>query len=159
MNIRQAADQAMNLGKQLQAVIDVGNTLNELGDLAQAHSEALARTQTAVTEQEKAESELVKVQASIEVGKLDLSRARSEVKKVLANATQQEANILALAREEKEKIRKLNEESCKVLVENTNQEVHSLENYKSNLTKEVVEMKSALTTLKDQMKALRERLG
>ncbi len=159
MNAKQAAEKALNLGKQLQAVIDVGEVLDRIGNLELAESSAHRDAMEAFSKREEVETELKEAEGNLELVRTECSYAKAEAKKVMDEATQSHDHMLAVAREERDKMIKQTTESSNAFVEKAKSEIHSLQNKRDGLLKEVTDAQKSVTNLENQMKALKDSLG
>ncbi len=91
MNIKDAAEKALHLGKQLQAIVEVGKVLNEIGDLDNAKVEATRDANLAHANQLEAENTLKQVQQALQEAKDLLDKAKKDFKTLEAEAHQRMA--------------------------------------------------------------------
>ncbi len=159
MNAKQAAEKALNLGKQLQAVIDVGEVLNEIGDLEIAKKKAEEETKRAEEGLELAQGEQYTAAGACSRAREDFINIKAESKEHIAEATRVHDHLIAVAREERDKMIKQATESSNALVEKAKTEIHGLQNKRDGLLKEITNAQKGVTNLENQMKALKERLG
>ncbi len=159
MTIKNAAEKAMHLGKQLQAVVEVGKVLDEIGDLDNARIEAERDAKEADTAMQHAFDELSQVQTQVLTEKTDFERLKKESKEHVAEATARHDNIIAEARKERDALLAAANHSSEQRVAKANQEVNALQDTKDRLLKEITDAQKSVTNLENQMKALKERLG
>ncbi len=159
MNAKQAAEKALNLGKQLQAVIDVGEVLNEIGDLESARKNAEDQAQDAIDAAEQALDDLKAIQDSLSSAKADLAAAKAEAIKTRDEAIVAHDHMIAVARAERDNMIRKATDSSNALVERAKSEIDGMENRRDGLLKEITDNQKAVTNLENQMRALKDRLG
>ena len=159
MTIKNAAEKAMHLGKQLQAVIEVGKVLDEIGDLDNARIEAERGAALAKEGLELAQSEQNIAAVACSRARDDFQNLKKEMKEYQAEATARHDHIIAEARKERDVILSDTNHSSEQRVAKANQEVNALQDTKDKLLKEITDAQKSVTNLENQMKALKERLG
>ena len=159
MTIKNAAEKAMHLGKQLQAVIEVGKVLDEIGDLENAKQEAERDTKQAESNRFDAEAELAKTKQAIVIAENDFKTIKLAAKDYKNESTARCHLMLANARKERDKIVLAATRGSEERVNKATQEINSLQDKRDNLLQEITTVESRLHNLKDQMRGLRERLG
>jgi len=95
ISVKQAAEKAMNLGKQFQAVIDVGEVLNDIGDLEMATSEAASLKEKANIAREQAEESLEEANTELETALSDVKNAKKSAIKILDDVNRTREHLLA----------------------------------------------------------------
>ncbi len=159
MNAKQAAEKAMNLGKQLQAVIEVGEVLNEIGDIELATEKAKEDTCAAQTIHFDTEVALKAIQDQVNIANVDFERVKREAKDLNADSKARRDHMIGKAREEASKMVEEATRGANDLVAKAKNDIHTLQNKRDALLKEITDSQQAVTNLENQMKALRERLG
>ncbi len=159
MTIKNAAEKAMHLGKQLQAVVEVGKVLDEIGDLENAKVESERDARKAHEEFKQASEKRNLIRNSLAQSEKDLTFAKEKIKQTNAEATARHDHIIAEARKERDATLLAAKESSEQRVAKANQEVNALHDQRDKLLKEVTDVQAAVTALENQMKALKERLG
>ncbi len=157
--LKQTADKALHLGKQLKAVIEVGEVLDRLGDLELAQIEMEAATKVCREEHAQAYLDLNQVQADLRDQRAQVDAAKAEVIRILAEGTMARDQLLAQARATRDDMIASTTKSTNALVADVNAKIHSLHEKRDSLFKEVTDAQQAVTNLERQMKALKERLG
>lgn len=153
----QVAKKAQQLGKQLQAVIEVGEFLEKLGDLDQAISEA-QQTNIAASERHVGmQKNLVLTQEELDVARSSLGTMKEKIRQALDETNVRSAGIIANARKTAQKTldtatAKGNEQINKATVS-----VQALEKKRANLFSEIAQLNADKMTLKKGLAALRER--
>ncbi len=94
----QVAKQAQQLGKQLQAVIEVGEFLEELGSLEQAISEAKRTNMAAFEQRVEAQKDLALTQEALDSAQANLRGTQVKVQEILGEANAASARSAANAR-------------------------------------------------------------
>ncbi len=159
MTIKHAAEKAMHLGKQLQAVIEVGKVLDEIGDLENARQEAERDTKQAESDRCDAGVELAETKQAIVTAEIDFKTIKLVAKDYKDESTARCNLILANARKERDKIVLAATRGSEERISKATTEVHNLHNKRDDLLKEITTVESRLHNLEDQMRGLRERLG
>ncbi len=159
MTIKNAAEKAMHLGKQLQAVIEVGKVLDEIGDLENAKQEAERDTKQAESNRFDAEAELAKTKQAIVIAENDFKTIKLAAKDYKNESAARCHLMLANARKERDKIVLAATRGSEERVNKATQEINTLHNKRDALLKEVTNTQIDVTNLENQMRALRERLG
>ena len=159
MNIKDAAEKAIHLGKQLQAVVAVGKVLDEICDLENARVEAERDTKEAQDTKKKIIEDLARIRYHIGIAETDFETVKSASKKHETNTTVKCNRLIAEARKERDSIIKAATKGSAERVDKATQTVNSLQDKRDALLKDITNSQSALTNLENQMKALRDRLG
>ena len=159
MNAKQAAEKALNLGKQLQAVIDVGQVLNEIGDLEIAAYKSKVDANIAHKDCNEAMEELQVVTDAVNLAQIDVAAAKAEAIKTRDEAIVAHDHMIAVARSTRDDMIKKATDSSNALVERAKSEIHGLQNKRDGLLKEITDAQVGVTNLENQMHALKERLG
>lgn len=157
MSAKQAAEKTINLGKQLKAVIEIGEYLDELGDLEVAKEEAVELKNKAESDRFDAELHLKTIKEKINTETINLKslevsnyKLYSDTKKATAHmydeAKIKAGHIVANANEAADQIRSV-----------TQSEITELLKERESVNNEVAELRSTLTSLQSQMNELRER--
>lgn len=97
--IRQAADKAVNLGRQLQAVIEVGEFLATVADLDNLKGEAQAAVAKAIAAAIDAKAQLAYAQADVKLALEEAAEARDFRDKARVEADTYSAKIIAEAKD------------------------------------------------------------
>lgn len=157
--IKQAAEKAINLGKQLQAIIDVGKVLDQIGDLENAKVEAERDTKSAILTKEKFLKELSNVEQKLVVAKTDFKNVQEKTKKYSEESIVRHNSLIAEGRKERDKLITVATQGANELIAKANQTVKSLQEKRDRLLKEITDAQVAVTNLENQMRALKDRLG
>ena len=153
----QVAKQAQYLGKQLQAVIEVGTFLEELGDLEQAISEAKGGYRVAFEERMEAEQLRDLVAAALEAEQANLQAVKDNAQKILDDANAASDQLVADARKTaSDTIGKATAGANKA-VQDATVAVQQLQRKKVALAGKTAELEAEYTTLKRGFRALLER--
>ena len=159
MTIKNAAEKAMHLGKQLQAVIEVGKVLDEIGDLENAKQEAERDTKQAESDRFDAEVELAKTKQAIVIAENDFKTIKSNAK-AHTDETETRCNkMMAEARRERDRQLTSATQGANKLTSEATQTINGLQDKKDRLLREVTNVQVDVTNLENQMRALKERLG
>ncbi len=159
MTIKNAAEKAMHLGKQLQAVIEGGKVLDEIGDLENAKQEAERDTKQAESDRSDSEVELAETKQTIVIAENDFKTIKLAAQDYKNESAARCHLMLANARKERDKIVLAATRGSEERVNKATQEINSLHNKRDALLQEITTVESRLNNLKDQMRGLRERLG
>ncbi len=159
MNAKQAAEKAMNLGKQLQAVIDVGDVLDRIGNLDTAVAEAKEATTRAESDRQDAEEKLNNVQEEVDQALKELQDSKDEAIKILADTNTARATLLAKARADKDETIESASNHAADLIKQAKDRVSVLALEADKLTQENEKLQKSLETGRYEMQVLRERLG
>lgn len=159
ITIKQTAEKAINLGKQLQAVIDVGEVLEEIGNLDNARIEAERDKQTAIVAKKKAEKELSKIEDCLAVVKNDYRNTQKQIKDQIVEGTSRHDHMIAEARKESDALVTNATQNSEELVVKATQVVNNLQDKRDKLLKEITNAQDRVSNLENQMRGLRERLG
>ncbi len=159
MNAKQAAEKAINLGKQLQAVIEVGEVLNEIGDLELAKEKAIEEANEAAARWIASSDSLKAIKDDINIAQVDFERIKREAKELNINSKARRDRMIGVAREEASKMVKEATKGANDLIANAEDDINKLQNKRDGLLKEITDSQKGVTNLENQMKALRERLG
>ncbi len=159
MSTKDVAEKAMHLGKQLKAVIEVGELLDEIGDLELYKAECYRDAEKAYEDKTKAVDELKDVTSKLDVAKSDLENSKSESKRIISEANQRSASCIAEARKEHNSIIDGAIKASDDKMDEARSEVVLLHGKRDALLKDVSDAQKAVTNLENQMKALKERLG
>ena len=159
VSIQDAATKAINLGKQLKAVIDVGECLQELGSLEQAIAEAKRHSVEAKARCAEDQLKQQEVSAAVKDARELLEQAKAEV-----IGTQQDAEAFyhAKVREanaEAAQIRKMAAADSSSMILKAELKVEVAERVSDDLLEKIVKQQIRLDGLLGQEKALKERLG
>lgn len=157
--VKQAAEKAINLGKQLQAIIDVGEVLDEIGNLEEAKREAADLKKQAETDRFDAEAVLKELNEKIVDAEKYLQHTKNEAIKTLDDVNKARNHLLAKAREERDKIVKAATDKANEITKTAETRVSELTNQADVLIKENESLQKSLENLRYEMKVLRERLG
>jgi len=103
MSIKQAAEKAINLGKQLQAVIDVGEVLDQIGNLEMATAEAKSIIEKANIDRQQAEASLVQVNDKLSTALTDVKNAKESAIRILDDVNRTREQLLGQTREKNKK--------------------------------------------------------
>lgn len=157
-DIRQAAETAKNLGKQLKAIIQVGEFLENISDLDQRAREAEVATTKAIEARDQAQEQLQKVELQVLAAQGDLADAKEEAAKLKADAVIYRDTAQAEARSMAKQVvdaakSKAKEIEAKILAAD---EAH--QEQLANFAKEIEAEQVRLDGLKSEADALRARL-
>ncbi len=159
ISAKQAAEKCMNLGKQFQAVIDIGECLDRIGNLETAISEAKVATTTADSDRFAAEAKRTDVQEKVDQALKELQDAKNEAIKVLDDVNIARTRLTAQAREQANQIVATATKGANDSVKKGQDQVDILLVRRENLLKETEEISTSLDALRYEMRQLRERLG
>ncbi len=159
MTIKNAAEKAMHLGKQLQAVIEVGKVLDEIGDLENAKQEAERDTKQAESDRFDAQIELAETREAIVIAETDFENIKSNSKAYTDKVEIECNNMMAEARRERDRQLTAATKNCNKLVTEATQTINNLQDKRDRLLKEVTTVQMDVTNLEKQMQALKDRLG
>ncbi len=159
MSLKQTADKAKNLGKQLQAVIEVGVVLDELGDLEIAKNEYLRDSEQAHEKKIQTQDELKEVQKLLKKATERFETVKKDATKLETESIERKNLIIGTARAEGDKIKKNSETYSNDLIQQVQADVKYLEETRTARLTEVNTLNTRLEYLRDEMKALQERLG
>lgn len=159
MSLKQTADKAKNLGKQLQAVIEVGQVLDELGDLEIAKNEYLRDSKQAYEKKIQTQDELKEVQKLLKKASERFDVIKKDATKLETESIERKNLIIGTARAEGDKIKKNSEKYSNDLIEQVQADVKYLEETRTARLTEINSLNTRLEYLRDEMKALQERLG
>ncbi len=154
----QVAKQAQQLGKQLKAVIEVGDFLEELGNLEQAISEADHAKTVAVDQRAEAQNELVLTKAALVAEQANLQAAKNTSRQVIDDAKARSEQLLASARNTAtETLNTVGAQANERIAEGT-ASVKRLEKKRASLEIKTAQLEANYTTLKRGLTALHERV-
>ena len=159
VDLKQAAAKAQNLGKQLQSVIDVGNCLDELGNLELARKEALTGLEKAQAEYAAAQHDLQGIRGEITRAKAALTLSEEAAVKTLDDVNTARQTLLAQARAQGKEIVESATKSANEQIAQLNSEIGHLSKKHQRLTDEVEKETKAVQILRYEMRELAERLG
>ena len=159
MTIKNAAEKALHLGKQLQAVIEVGKVLDEIGDLENARQEAERDTKEARLAATVADEELAGIEHAVEVAEKDFETVKVNSKAYEDETTARCNQMMATARKERDGILTAANRGSEERVTKATQEVQALQDKRDGLLREVTTAQTAVTNLENQTRGLKERLG
>ena len=159
MNLKQTADKAKNLGKQLQAVIEVGQVLDELGDLEIAKNEYLRDSKQAYEKKIQTQDELKEVQKLLKKASERFDVVKKDATKLETESIERKNLIIGTARADGDKIKKNSEKYSNDLIEQVQADVKYLEETRTARLTEINTLNTRLEYLRAEMKALHERLG
>ena len=159
MTIKQDAEKAMHLGKQLQAVIDIGEVLNEIGDLEVAKTEAKRDARKAHEDCNAALEDFDLVTKFLDTVRSDLKVAKAEVMKTHDDGIIARDHMIAEARAERDNMVRKATQSSEALIARANSEINGLQDRRDVLLKEITDSQERVTNLENQMRGLKERLG
>ncbi len=157
--VKQAAEKAMNLGKQLQAIIDVGEVLDQIGNLEEAKQEAADLKKKAEADRFDAEVALKELNGEVAETNAYIKRTKAEAVKILADTNVARERILGTAREEKDSTIKASNKVAAEIIKTAEDTVSELTAQSDKLSKENETLEKSLNNLRYEMKVLRERLG
>jgi len=157
--VKQAAEKAINLGKQLQAIIDVGEVLDQIGNLEEAKREASdLKTQAEI---DRFNAEVILKELNIEIVQAEqyLKQTKNEAVKTLDDVNIARSNLLGQARAESKDMVSVATEGANKLIKDAEDKVKILLEDQNKLEEENKELISSLEKARYEMKVLRERLG
>ncbi len=157
--VKQAAEKARHLGKQLQAVIDVGEVLDQIGDLEGAKQEAVDLKKKAETDRFETEELLKELHDEVSQTNAYIRRTKIEAVKILADTTEARERILASARTEKDVTIKVASELAAEIIKTAEDTVSELTVQADKLSKENETLEKSLENGRYEMKMLFERLS
>ncbi len=153
----QMAKIAQNLGKQLQAVIEVREFLEELGNLEQAISEAKNASLAATEERYEAEKQRFDAGVALVVEQENLQAAKANTQQVTHEAKARSEQLIAQARETASDTIGKATADANGRIEGATASVQRLEKKRASLAGQIAELEAEYTTLKRGFKALIER--
>ena len=159
ISAKQAAEKCMNLGKQFQAVIDIGECLDRIGNLETAIAEAKVATTTADSDRFAAEAKRADVQEQVNQALKELQDSKNEAIKILADTNIARENLLAKARADRDETVQVAADDAANLIKNAKNRVSVLTSEADKLTEENGKLRESLTHLRYEMQVLRERLS
>lgn len=157
VSIQDAATKAINLGKQLKAVIDVGEVLQELGGLEQARSEAKRHSMEADAIRVEAQKLLQEVGQELQTEQERLHAAKAEAQQVVKEANVTSARLVADAQKTATETLASATVEANAQIDAMTASVQTLEHKRTALVSEVAQLHAAYTKLKSRMRALHEK--
>jgi len=154
----QAAKKAQELGKQLKAVIEVGEVLEELGDLEQAKAELQRAIVAAQEAQQLAESERVIAQSQLQQTNTSLVGLKADIRQRSHDSQQRFEHTLATARAKATQIIGTATVAANKVLEEATASVRALEKQRDTLKVGTAQLKADFISLRTQLDELRERL-
>ena len=158
ITVKQAAEKAMNLGKQFQAVIEVGECLDKIGNLETATQEAQAAIDAAVNERAVVEDTLSQTQVQLQKAQQNLSETKNKAITILDDVNISRDRLFAQAKAERDKSIQAATSEANKLTEVAAGAIQKLTTQHKNLLKEVEDVTHSLQNLRYEMRELRERL-
>ncbi len=159
VSIQDAATKAINLGKQLKAVIDIGECLQELGSLEQAITEAKRHATEAKFKREEAEQELDKVVVELKTAKFALSQTQIDIAAKEQEAERVAGATVRKAQEDAAKLSKTAAVDASTMILNAELKVKADQQVSEDLAKKISKQQAELDHARSQMTALKESLG
>ena len=159
VSIQHAAKFAINLGKQLTAVIDIGECLEELGSLEQSLVEAERHAAEAKSQREEAEQEHRQVAHDLAVAQKALKQTQDDDTNMRQDAERFAMDKVRRAEEEAANTRKAAVDYAAEIVEVADAEVEAANKASANLGEKIYAQQAELADARDQMIALKESLG
>ncbi len=153
------AEKAMHLGKQLKAVIEVGEVLDEIGDLELYKAECFREAEKAENAKFKAVKDFEVASTALKAAENGLKVIKEEAKKIIDEAKQRSHTVTAAARKQHDDIMASAIKGSDAKVDEAKSEVVLLHAKRDKLLKEITDGQQAVTNLETQMLALKERLG
>jgi len=157
--VKQAAEKAINLGKQLQAIIDVGEVLDQIGNLEEAKREASDLKKKAETDHFEAASALKILRDKVHDAEHYLQQTKNEAVKTLDDVNIARDNLFATAKEEAQNIVKAATDGANIAIKQGEKDVKVLTDQREELLKESEQLSVDLGVLRYEMGQLRQRLG
>lgn len=158
-DLKQLSYKAINLGKQLQAVIDIGEALDELGDLDQAILEATESFNKAQSESEDAKNDLAELKDNIKQVELDYSKSKKKYSQLIAETEQRCNYMLAQTRSESVDIVSVATVGANKILSDEKKEVAILTKKRNSLSQEIEKLQDELQSTRNDMLRLKERLS
>ncbi len=157
--LKQTADKALHLGKQLQAVIEVGEALDRLGDLEAAQVEMTAATEACRAGQAEAKGHLRQTLEQLSAAQEQLKATKAEVIRVLDDGNIARDRLLGQARETRDKMVAAATQNAQAQLDAAGQKVAVAEDKRQAIQAELAELMPLLENARHEMRILRERLG
>ena len=159
ISAKQAAEKCMNLGKQFQAVIDVGECLDQIGNLEVATQEAEAAIETAVGLRAVAEQELADTKSQGRTASAEVKAAKQEAITILTDVNMARDRLLAQARAERDKIVGAATSAANTSIAEAQAKVGVLSKQSAAFSTDIKQLTGDLENLRYEMQVLRDRLG
>ena len=157
--LKQTADKALHLGKQLQAVIEVGEALDRLGDLEAAQVEMTAATEACRAGQAEAKGHLRQTLEQLSAAQEQLKATNAEVIRVLDDGNIARDRLLGQARETRDKMVAAATQNAQAQLDAAGQKVKVADDQRKEIQAEIGELTTTLEALRYEMHQLRERLS
>lgn len=159
LSIQQAAEKAVNLGKQLKAVIEVGEFLEEVGSFKNTHAEAEKMAKKAKVDQEKAEESCSKVCKDLKEAEGKYSQVQKDTKALLVKTEFDRAAVIKSATDQSIKMVNNAKDDVDAVHKSASYGVKILSDKKTVLEADCKKLSSDYDKLKSDMAKLKERLG
>ena len=157
--IKQAADMALNLGKQLQSVIEIGKVLDKIGNLESTRDKAMIAATEADRRRLAAEERLSATEETLKISQDKLYKVTKELEDLISSSKAEAETIVKRAAETHKKIIDEATDKANNLLSDSQNKTYLLQNKRDDLNREITEVGEKLTNLKSQMRGLLERLG
>ena len=158
-SLQHTAKLAINLGKQLKAVIEVGEFLEQLGQYEAVAAEAERHTVDAKFRREKAEREHQQVVTDLKLAQEALEQTRNEEVELRQEAEYFAEAITRKAKENATKLLKTAAADASTMILKAGLKVKADQQVSEDLAKEIFEQQAELDHARNQMAALKESLG
>ena len=157
MTAAHAAKLAQQLGKQLQAVIDVGEFLEKLGSLEQAIAEAERARMIASEQSAEVQKGLVVAQEMLTAAQASVQEAQAEARRVFSESKRISEQLSANARKTAQDTLAKATTEANARTDRATASVQNLEKKRTVVTSEIAELRGEYNTLKRALAELRER--
>ncbi len=157
--IKQAADMALNLGKQLQSVIEIGKVLDKIGNLESTRDKAMIAATEADRRRLATEERLSATEETLKISQDKLYKVTKELENLISSSKAEAETIVKRAAETHKKIIDEATDKANNLLSDSQNKTYLLQNKRDDLNREITEVGEKLTNLKSQMRGLLERLG
>ena len=159
VSIQDAATKAINLGKQLKAIIDIGECLQELGSLEQAIAEAKRHSVDAKARCAEDQLEHQRVLTALKIARDDLEKIGSDAvaSRLVAEQHFQETTRKANA-EAAQTLKTATADSAKIILK-AGLKVQAAERVSDGLKKTILDDQAELDEVRRDLKALKEKFG
>jgi cell division septum initiation protein DivIVA len=158
-DFRQMADKAINLGKQLKAVMEVGEFLDSIGDLEQVRREARAAADTALQAQNKARAAREEAETELNAWTEKLAAARTEAEAKVREAEMQAKSLAVRAQAEAEQLLAEAKAKADRLTTDAQRTVSTAKASVEELRTQEGNLRQAIAQLEAELAKLRKRVG
>ncbi len=159
VSIQDAATKAINLGKQLKAVIDIGECLQELGSVEQAIAEAKRHFVEAKFQQEKAEQEHQQVTVDLKIAQKALEQTQDDDTHIRQETEHFVGTTIQKAKEDAAKLLKTAAADASTMILKAGLKVEAEQQVSKDLAIAISKQQAELAHARSEMAALKESLG